>query len=52
MRTIRGIFTEQEKNKSLRNTVNHVFTDALMSVEDMEETEIEALMSLIPEAAF
>ena len=32
--------------------MNKVFTDSLMSIEMMDETEIESVMSLIPEASF
>ena len=52
VRTIRCLYTEPEKNSGLRNIVNGAFSSSLLSIEDMNESEIDSIMSLIPEAAF
>lgn len=52
MRTIRTLFTEADKNASLRKIVNAAFTDALLGIQDLSESAIDSVMSLIPEAAF
>ena len=52
VRTIRCLYTEPEKNSGLRNIVNGAFSSSLLGIEDMNESEIDSIMSLIPEAAF
>ena len=52
VRTIRTLYTEPDKNVSLRKIVNEAFTSSLMAIQDMSEIEIDSVMSLIPEAAF
>ena len=52
MRTIRCLYTEVGKNEELRGIVNEAFVAALMGIESLTEAEIDAIMSLIPEAAF
>ena len=52
MRTIRILYTEPEKNIKLRKIVNSTFTSSLFAIQDLSEGEIDAVMTLIPEAAF
>lgn len=52
MQTIRVLYTEPDKNTNLRKIVNSAFVSALMAIQDLSESEIDSIMSLIPEAAF
>ena len=54
IRTIRTLFTEPEKNQSLRKIVSTAIKKAFSSniLKDFSEAQIDAIMSLIPEAGF
>lgn len=52
MRTIRVLFTECNRNQSLRQMLTQTLTANLESVQDKNEAQIDSIMSMIPEAAF
>ena len=52
VRTVRVLFTDGEKNQGLRKIIFESLTDSLMGIPDMNESQIEAIMSLVPEASF
>ena len=54
IRTIRIVFTEPEKNQSLRKIVCIAIKKAFSTniQEEFNEAQIDAIMSLIPEASF
>ena len=54
IRTIRIVFTEPEKNQSLRKIVSVAIRKAFSTniQEEFSEAQIDAIMSLIPEAGF
>ena len=54
IRTIRTVFTEPDKNQSLRKIVSTAIKKAFSSniLKDFNEAQIDAIMSLIPEAGF
>jgi len=52
VRTVRVLFTDSDRNEGLRKIIFEALTDSLMMIQDMSEGQIEAIMSLVPEAAF
>ena len=52
VRTIRTLYTEGVKNSGLRKILNLSFIANIEVIQDRNEPEIEAIMSLIPEASF
>ena len=52
VRTVRVLFTASDRNEGLRKIIFEALTDSLLQIEDMSEGQIEAIMSLVPEAAF